>query len=307
MTNKEKNKNKLESLENTIKILYEKEGRTISYISNLLEIDRSQLSSWIKEKNLKKAQVRNLTKSTQKFIDKNKDFILSKLENLTNISEIAKELNVSKDKLYYVIKNDKQLTETKILCDNKKNRKKTSKKEEYYFENLPGEVWKEVLGYPKYYVSNKGRFKKYLHTYDCFALLTCTPNSRNGRLYISMINEEGKRKNLMAARIVGHAFCEGYSELNNTIDHKDNNILNNESSNLQWVSQKVNNKRAYNRGRKAVISYSKNGKFKKIILDDTFEFKTIKSLAKFLGVSESQTSRYISGECKCSHNIVLIY
>lgn len=46
----------------------------------------------------------------------------------------------------------------------------------------------------------------------------------------------------------------------------------------------------------------------KIILDDKYEFKTIVALAKFLGKSETQISRYINGETNCSdHTFKFIY
>ena len=308
MTKKEEQIQKIEFLETTIRTLYEKEGRSISYISKLLEIDRGILGKEIKNRRLIKANVNHLTPSVQKFINKNKPFILSRLSQQVAISDIAKELNVSRDKIYYVIERDKELTEAKIQFENNKvNIKKESGAKRNYFEELDGEEWKPVLGFSGYFVSNKGRFKKYLRTYDCYSLLKPTPNSRNGRLYVSLITEEGKRKNLMAARIVGHAFCNGYSKEKNTIDHLDGDITNNDASNLEWVSQKENNTRAYKNGKAPVIHYSKNGKFKKIVLNDKYEFKTIRSLANFLGVSESQAHRYISGETSCQYVIKLIY
>ena len=46
---KEKNIDKIIRLKNTISILYEKEGRSKSYISRLLELDRKLLINQIKE------------------------------------------------------------------------------------------------------------------------------------------------------------------------------------------------------------------------------------------------------------------
>ena len=46
---KEKNIDKIIRLKNTISILYEKEGRSKSYISRLLELDRKLLTNQIKE------------------------------------------------------------------------------------------------------------------------------------------------------------------------------------------------------------------------------------------------------------------
>ena len=47
--------------------------------------------------------------------------------------------------------------------------------------------------------------------------------------------------------------------------------------------------------------------FKKIILNDMYEFKTITALAKFCGVSWTQMNRYIANECKHDYKIEFIY
>ena len=38
-----------------------------------------------------------------------------------------------------------------------------------------------------------------------------------------------------------------------------------------------------------------------------YEFKTLVSLAKFLGISEVQLNRYIDKECKSDHKFTFIY
>ena len=305
---KEKNIDKIIRLKNTISILYEKEGRSKSYISRLLELDRKLLTNQIKEWGMVQGNSHFLTPSTKKFINKNSSFIVSQLEKGTPITEIAKQLNISRDKLNYIIEKDDNLTKAKNEANLNKINKKISKGQEInYFEDLPNEIWKPILGFDGYFVSNMGRFKKYLITYNCYTLLTCAPNSRNGRLYIALINNAGKTKNLIAARVVGHAFCEGYSETNNTIDHLDNDFTNNKAENLQWVPQSINNERAYKRGKNKAVGYKKNGKFKEIVLNDKYSFKTITALAKFLGVSETQVNRYITGECSFDGKIKLIY
>ena len=243
---KEKNIDKIIRLKNAISILYEKEGRSKSYISRLLELDRKLLTNQIKEWGMVQGNSHFLTPSIKKFINKNSSFIVSQLGKGTPITEIAKQLNISRDKLNYIIEKDDKLTKAKNEANSNKINKKISKGQEInYFEDLPNEIWKPILGFDGYFVSNMGRFKKYLISYDCYTLLTCVPNSRNGRLYIALINNAGKTKNLIAARVVGHAFCEGYSETNNTIDHLDNDFTNNKAENLQWVPQSINNERAY--------------------------------------------------------------
>lgn len=301
-------KEKIIELKETISFLYEKEGRTVSYIAKLLNVDRSTLSKQIREWKMAKATGHHINPSTRKFINKHKEYIISQLKQDVPIAKIAIKLNITKDKLYYIIKKDNVLTKEKECADNRKINKKIEQGREINkFDDLPNEIWKPILGFNNYFVSNMGRCKKYLVTYDCYTLIASTPNSRNNRLYVRIINDDGISKNLALARIVAHAFCKGYSEENNTVDHIDGDISNNKAQNLQWISQTENNKRAFKNGKKPVIAYSKNGKFKKVLLDNKYEFKTIRSLAKFLKISESQAHRYISGECKTEHKIELIY
>lgn len=92
-------------------------------------------------------------------------------------------------------------------------------------------------------------------------------------------------------RLVAHAFCEGFSEIRNTVNHIDGNKFNNKASNLEWVSQSENNKHAYtalsrpvNIGKPIdyIISYK-----------DKYQFKTVASFARFIGKSETQARRWI--------------
>lgn len=309
-------KEKIELLKNTISFLYEKEGRSKSYISRLLDVDRKILSKKIIEWNLTKANISYMTPSTEKFLNKNKQLIISRLNDNIFITEIARELNVDRKKIYNIIEKDKELNNyykqyQKRMKDFHEERIEKQKEESIYnysFEELDNEIWKEIMGYDGYYVSNMGRIKKYVKTYDTFILKSLSlSNVDKNRYYVSLTTIDGKTRNLQVARLVGFAFVEGYSEEKNTINHIDKNTLNNMASNLEWVSQSENNKHAYDTGRSKVKSYQKNGKFKKIILNDTYEFKTIKALAKFCGVSETQMQRYISNECKHNYKIEFIY
>lgn len=309
-------KEKIELLKNTISFLYEKEGRSKSYISRLLDVDRKILSKKIIEWNLTKANISYMTPSTEKFLNKNKQLIISRLNDNIFITEIARELNVDRKKIYNIIEKDKELNNyykqyQKRMKDFHEERIEKQKEESIYnysFEELDNEIWEEIMGYDGYYVSNMGRIKKYVKTYDTFMLKNLSlSNVDKNRYYVALTTIDGKTRNLQVARLVGFAFVEGHSEEKNTINHIDKNTLNNMASNLEWVSQSENNKHAYDTGRSKVKSYQKNGKFKKIILNDTYEFKTIKALAKFCGVSETQMQRYISNECKHNYKIEFIY
>lgn len=305
---------KIELLKNTIIKLYCNEGRSKSYISRLLEVDRKTLIKAINEDwKLEKGNVSYLTPSNQKFANKNKNLIISKLDNDISISKIANELKVTSEYLSNIIKKVPELNEHKIDYINRqkinnaqerKNQLVEKSSLNYDWEELPDEEWKEILGYSNYYISNMGRVKKYIKTYDKYVLLSLNINSKTGRVYIKI---EGK--GLQVSRLVGFAFLDGYSEEKNTIEHIDNDVTNNKASNLMWVSMGDNNKLAYKKGKAKSKAFTKRrGKWKKIILDDKYEFKTIVALAKFLGKSETQINRYINGETNCSdHTFKFIY
>lgn len=95
----------------------------------------------------------------------------------------------------------------------------------------------------------------------------------------------------MASRIVAHTFVEGFSETNNTVNHIDGDVTNNNASNLEWLSQADNN-----RHRSKCLARKENStmiKFEKVIYQKKYEFKTQRALAKFLGISPTQVRRYL--------------
>ena len=297
-------KEKIEYLKETIVFLYEKEGRSKSYIAKLLEINRGTLTKIINEEwGLIQANSSYLKPSNQKFLNRNKNLIKSRLDNDISINDLAKELNVTREYLTRtIIAKDKTLTKAKEDYSNRKLAKKEERKEKeksksnygYNIKDLEEEEWKELLGYENYYVSNKGRVKKYIKTYKDFMLLKPCTNNTSERLYLRI----GKN-NLQVSRLVGFNFVKGYSDKRNTINHLDGNESNNDFRNLEWVSQSDNNKHSYRElNKKPIVPYQRNGKFTKIILNDKYEFSTIRALSKFIGKSESQTHKYIKGEVK---------
>lgn len=307
-------KEKIVLLKDTIVILYEKEGRSKKYISDLLLIDRKILSDLISEWGLIKADVKHLTPSNEKFLNKNRKRIIDMLDSDVTMTNIAKTLNISRKSLLEVfIKKDKELLHHyNLYLKRKENRKNERIKglmdnsSREYIEDLPGEEWKVILGYENYQISNLGRVRKLAERYNSFYLIKSLFNSQSGREYVTLCNDK-KRANLNVARLVAFAFVPGYSKEKNTVNHKDGDVTNNAAANLEWVSQSENNALAYKNGRCINMPYSKREKFKKIILDNKYEFKSILALSRFLNVSETQVHRYIDGESKTNHTFEFIY
>lgn len=303
MTNKEK----AILLKDTISQLYEKEGRSYSYISRLLRIDRKALTDFIKEQKMEKANCSYLTPSNQKFASKHKDFIIACYTKGYTDKDVAKQLGVTVDYFRNIAKKTPQIQRVRqIYLDSIEEKTKEIRQEKnvyYHFEEFDGEKWKEIKGYPNYFVSNYGKVKHYLKRYKCYRLLNPSENQLSKRYYVGI-----EQKKLQVARLVAHAFVNGYSETNNTVDHINNNFQDNRACNLQWVSQSENNKRSYRRDNRVKnVAYSRNGRFKEIILNGKYHFKTVIALGKFLDVSESQAHRYLSGETPFDGTITFIY
>lgn len=304
---------KAELLKTTITHLYSKEGRSISYISRLLNINRTTIGRKIREWDLKPAEPRrHLTPSNQKFLNKNRNLIKSRLDHDAPLQKIAAELKISRDTLYRTfIQYDDVLK--KAYDDLNRRRKEQAKRNRQAHKNssrlnydpsdLPGEHWTEILGYPGYYISDKGRAKHYVKKYKSYVLLAQTPNKDAGRPYVHLIDADGKPKNLMVARLVGHAFVPGFDETHNTINHEDGDVTNSDAKNLTWQSQSENNVHAYRKLNRNKV-YKKRYRFDYILYQDKYQFKTVAAFAKFLGKSETQTRRYLDEPEK--HEIRLV-
>ena len=307
-----KNKEKAELLKTSIYQLYSKEGRSISYISKLLEINRKTISNKIKEWNYPEPEpMKHVKPSTQKFINRNKNLIKSRLDNDVSISEIARELKTDRTFLSkVVIKSDdtlKKANEDRLnrISNNTKKRKEEilKKSARNYASSKHGEKWKTIRGYTNYQVSNLGRIRRKSKTYNEWYILKTIPNKNNNRLYVRLVDDKGKSHNLQVSRITAHAFIPGFSETRSTVNHKDGNVQNNNINNLEWVSQSENNKHAYNHlNRKR--NKNKRYNFQKIIYKGKYEFKTIAAFARFLNKSETQIRRYLDKSEK--HEIKLV-
>ena len=302
--------NKYEMLKNTIYQLYSKEGRTKSYISRLLELNRKTLITYINDIwKLPKAEPhRYMNPSTEKFYNKNKQLIKSRLDNDISLADIAKELHCSKETLRTIFYYDKVLEKAKndyVARIHKKHKEAVNKmindsSNNYDFEEFENETWKQILGYDDYYVSNYGRVKHYIKTYDKYCLLSHHYNNYNGRYYVNI-----KNKTMQVARLVAHAFCDGHSKINSTVNHIDGDKTNNKATNLEWVSQSTNNKHSYDKLNRKKVRVGFNGrKFKHFIYKNKYEFHTVSAFARFIDKSETQARRWLDEADK--HDIKIV-
>ena len=108
------------------------------------------------------------------------------------------------------------------------------------------ENWRDVPGYEGLYQISidtpEGRCRR-IHKRGTFKLLSNTPNKRDNRIFWHL-SKNGKYIHWQAARWIALTFPElienEYFECAE-IDHKDTDRLNNQPSNLRWVTRKENN------------------------------------------------------------------
>ena len=131
-------------------------------------------------------------------------------------------------------------------------------------------------------------------------------NSNNDYLVLGLIsdnNSSSKYKHVLLHRLVATHFCDGKSELNNTVDHIDGDKTNNHSYNLEWVSQRVNNIRAkenklnFGYGPTHYKSKFTEEQVKTIcsLLEDKLSYSDI---LKYIGMDDTENNRESIGNIK---------
>ena len=110
-------------------------------------------------------------------------------------------------------------------------------------ENLPNEIWRDISGYKgKYQVSNFARVKSF-HKGKVRIL---KPEMTKGYLRISLY-KNGKTKLYFVHILVARAFIPN-PDKKPFVNHVDGNKLNNNASNLEWVTASENQQHAIKLG-----------------------------------------------------------
>jgi len=125
----------------------------------------------------------------------------------------------------------------------------------WYVINM--EEWREIQEFPNYSVSNFGNIKNN-KTNKVLKL-----NLKGGYYNISLINENGQ-KSFKVHRLVALAFIPN-PENKSDVNHEDKNKLNNNISNLTWMTRKENNQ---HKSLGLVYKSNKNKPIVRIGLDD---------------------------------------
>lgn len=307
---------KMEQYKSAIQQLYTVEGKSLNYISKLFSLNRKQMTDIIKnEWKFEPRYVRQTTPKIQKLINTHKPMLLKMLnEAVMQKKEICVELGITYSELCTICDNDSDISKMNELYINKESKasqyrkmmeQKKKEKENEVLKDIPGEVWLPILGYENIYsVSNMGRICSH---HNGYMNIIVQQYNKKINMFEVHLYKNGIRKCLKVHRIVALSFIP--NPLNkDTVNHIDGDRSNNTVQNLEWSTYSEQNIHKINvlKSTKS-IGYSKNGRFKSILIDDKYSFKTIKAAAAFVGVSETQFQRYISGETPFERKIELKY
>lgn len=123
------------------------------------------------------------------------------------------------------------------------------------------EIWKDIENYEGLYkISNTGKIKSTRNNIELKQRI-----NNKGRYYINL-SKNGKYKSFAVHRLVAKAFINNPNNFPD-INHKDENPLNNNVTNLEWCTKKYNNnygtriERIVAKQNKPIIQYDLNGNF----------------------------------------------
>lgn len=174
------------------------------------------------------------------------------------------------------------------------------------------EEWKIIEEYPGYQVSNLGEVRSCLnkqhHITSTFRMLRKRID-HNGYYFVNLYGEHHKMKSIKVHRLVAKAFLPNPMGLP-SVNHKDENKLNNSVSNLEWCSYKYNvnygtghQKSCLSRRHchtRSILQYTLDGQFVQ-------RFYSLSEASRVLGISLGSISDCLSGRTSKSRNFIFRY
>jgi hypothetical protein len=105
------------------------------------------------------------------------------------------------------------------------------------------EVWKDIIGYEGLYqISNIGRvksFRQWKRAGKCPEYILKPSLSNNGYYQVMLYRNHSDRHKYLIHRLVAEAFIANPNNFE-SVNHKDENVLNNSADNLEWCTLSYN-------------------------------------------------------------------
>jgi hypothetical protein len=170
------------------------------------------------------------------------------------------------------------------------------------------EVWKDIEGYPGYQVSNMGRVKSLVKAYRREEIILKGSPNTTGYTLVQLYPKPRQRKSLLVHRLVMMTFQPNPVMDELEVNHKDLDTTNNKMSNLEWVTSRENKdhyvasdkfktiKREMVCGEDQHLSKLTEVQVLEIReLHETGNYKTIKEVCEFYGISRSAHADVVKG------------
>ena len=158
------------------------------------------------------------------------------------------------------------------------------------------ELWKPLLEYKGIEISSIGRIKKFANKRNKERILTNFPKDKDGYCRCSVQKLDGTWSSQSVHRLVALAFIPN-PENKKCVNHKDGNRINNNITNLEWVTHKENVHHSFINGNRKIVKDIP----KKTILTD-FQINQIDKLRQLYTIN--QIAKLFNVEYQSLKNII---
>lgn len=159
------------------------------------------------------------------------------------------------------------------------------------------EIWKTIVGYPNYMVSNMGNIKSLNYNHTGKEKILKARKDRHKYLYVGLY-KDGRRKMCKVHRLVAQAFIENHNNLEQ-VNHKNEIKTDNRSENLEWCTPKQNANYGTRNQRMAESCTNHPNKSKRVMCVETSKiYPSAREVQRQTGFNRSHIADVCNGKYK---------